>query len=439
MLKRTCPHARRPLCIRTPRRPLVTLAIETSCDDTAVAVLSHKSTSNETKLLFNEHIASDNRAFHGIAPNVTVHGHQTTLAQMVRRARAYIPTPNHRPDFVSATRGPGIKTNLSVGLTLAKGLSVAWDVPLVGVHHMQAHALTPRLANALAATKAKEQSIQIQSTGTTSSEVAPKFPFLTLLVSGGHSELVLSSSLLSHRIIAATRDNAIGNVLDQTARVILPASVLSASADVMYGRELEAFAFPDASYDFFTPAKSREEEMKDTLPSEYAWTVPTPFRENRTLAYSFAGIHSAVHKIAAANPGMDEAQRRVLARYTMRAAFQHLIGRACIALEDVPGLAEVKTLVVAGGVASNRFLRHVVRSTLDVRGFGGIEIVAPPPELCTDNAPMIAWAGMEMFRAGYTTGLGAVPLSKWPMDPEVGCGLLGVDDWVKGSPVDPIE
>lgn len=418
-----------------PCRPsLVTLAIETSCDDTAVAVLSHTQRTNETKLLFNERIASDNRAFHGIAPNITVHGHQTTLAQMVRRARTHIPSPDNRPDFVSATRGPGIKTNLSVGLTLAKGLAVAWDVPLVGVHHMQAHALTPRLANALAAT-------QTQSSPSASSPVSvnPKFPFLTLLVSGGHSELVLSSSLLSHKIIAATRDNAIGNVLDQTARVILPASVLAASKDVMYGRELEAFAFPDSSYDFFTPARSREQEMNDTLPAEYPWTVPIPFRENRKLAYSFAGIHSAVHKIAAANPDMDVEQRRVLARYTMRAAFQHLIGRACIALEDVPGLSEVKTLVVAGGVASNRFLMHVLRSTLDVRGFGHVQIVAPPAELCTDNAPMIAWAGMEMYRAGYTTDLRAVPLSKWPMDPDVGCGLLGVDDWIKGEPVDPIE
>lgn len=404
------------------RRSLVTLAIETSCDDTAVAVLSH--TGPSTELLFNERISSDNRAFQGIAPNITVHGHQTTLAAMVQRACRHLPAS--KPDFVSATRGPGIKTNLSVGLTLAKGLAVAWDVPLVGVHHMQAHALTPRLFNALSSS----------SSSSSSSSPTPDFPFLTLLVSGGHTELVHSRSLLSHSIIARTRDNAIGNVLDQTARVLLPSSVLDAAKDVMYGRELESFAFPNGAsdYSFFTPASSRGAEMVDA-PSGYDWTVPIPLRDSRQLAYSYAGIHSTVHKIAASRPHMDTEERRALARHTLRAAFQHLVGRACVALDDVQGLADAKTLVVAGGVASNKFLMHVLRTTLDVRGYADMQIVAPPPWLCTDNAPMIAWAGMEMFRAGFTTGLGAVPLSKWPMDPEVGCGLLGVDDWIKGDPI----
>lgn len=399
------------------RRGLVTLAIETSCDDTAVAVLSH--TRSSTELLFNERISSDNRAFQGIAPNITVHGHQTMLASMVQRACRHLPAS--KPDFVSATRGPGIKTNLSVGLTLAKGLAVAWDVPLVGVHHMQAHALTPRLFNALSSS---------------SPSPTPGFPFLTLLVSGGHTELVHSRNLISHSIIARTRDNAIGNVLDQTARVILPSSVLAAAKDVMYGRELESFAFPNGAsdYSFFTPAASRGAEIVDS-PSGYDWTVPIPLRDSRQLAYSYAGIHSTVHKIAASRPDMDVEERRALARHTLRAAFQHLVGRACVALDDVQGLADANTLVVAGGVASNKFLMHVLRTTLDVRGYAGMQIVAPPPWLCTDNAPMIAWAGMEMFRAGFTTGLGAVPLSKWPMDPEVGCGLLGVDDWIKSDPV----
>ncbi|KAM0250553.1 hypothetical protein ACHAQJ_008563 [Trichoderma viride] len=434
-------------------RSLVTLAIETSCDDTAVAVLS-KSPSGKTRLLFNERISSDNRAFRGINPVVTVEGHNTALAPLVERALASLPdddfhvagaeedkgvtkSRNKVPDFVCATRGPGIMTNLSVGLNVAKGLALAWKVPLVGVHHMQAHALTPRLVHALE-----------DKTDATSSS-APAFPFLSLLVSGGHTQLILSSSLVDHRIMATTGDIAIGNLLDQTARVILPASVLESSPDVMYGRMLEAFAFPPgadstADYEaFFKPALSRQEEIQD-VESGYGWSIPLPFRNSRKLAYSFASIHSHVHNIIAAaskdsasSPDeiMPLEQRRALARHTLRASFQHLASRLVLALQDTPSLqssaVKIKTLVVAGGVASNRFLMHVLRTTLAARGFPDMEIVAPPVELCTDNAAMIAWAGMEMFEAGYRSEMSVRPIAKWPMDPAVGDGILGVGGWVK--------
>ncbi|KAH6606644.1 sialoglycoprotease gcp [Trichoderma cornu-damae] len=461
------------------RRSLLTLAIETSCDDTAVAVLS-KSPGGKAALLFNERISSDNRAFRGINPVVAVEGHNAALAPLVERALARLPgregeeeeeeeeeeedkparTVGGRararlPDFVCATRGPGIMANLSVGLNVAKGLALAWRVPLVGVHHMQAHALTPRLVHAL------------QDGRDTSSSSWPAFPFLSLLVSGGHTQLVLSAGLTDHRILATTGDIAIGNLLDQTARVILPPSALAASPDVMYGRMLEAFAFPPgadtaADYEaFFKPAVSRHQEMQD-VPSGYGWSVPLPFRNSRKLAYSLAGIHMHVHNIvaaaassgssskddvcstgaspaaspAAASPDdMPLEERRALARHTLRASFQHLASRLILALEDAPSLQSlpVKTLVVAGGVASNRFLMHVLRTTLAARGFPGLEIVAPPVELCTDNAAMVAWAGMEMFEAGYRSELSVRPVAKWPMDPAAGGGMLGIGGWVKAA------
>ncbi|KAL7935067.1 glycoprotease family protein [Trichoderma chlorosporum] len=453
------------------RRSLVTLAIETSCDDTAVAVLE-KSAGGRTRLLFNERVSSDNRAFKGIHPTVTVEGHNTALGPLVERALASLREGEdgvddggsgsgcgtnkggrrrkfRAPDFVCATRGPGIMTNLSVGLNVAKGLALAWDVPLVGVHHMQAHALTPRLVAAL-----KNEQIRHERPPTSSSTPSPSpaFPFLSLLVSGGHTQLILSTALAHHRILATTGDIAVGNLLDQTARVILPPALLESSPDVMYGRLLEAFAFPPgADYEaFFTPAASRQDEIQE-VPSGYGWTVPLPFRNSRKLAYSFSSIHSQVHNIAAAansrnhssstSDSMPLEERRALARHTLRAAFQHLASRLILALQDSPSLQPssspnsgseaVKTLVVAGGVASNRFLMHVLRTTLAARGFPDMRIVAPPLELCTDNAAMIAWAGMEMFEAGWRTELSVRPIAKWPMDPDVGGGILGAGGWVK--------
>jgi N6-L-threonylcarbamoyladenine synthase len=446
-------HSRLPL---RQQRTLLTLAIESSCDDTAVAILSHSPP--RTRLLFNERISSDNRAFKGVHPVVTVQGHNSSLAPLVQKALQHlpdaapsaqasirIPSQQHggavckqRPDFVSVTRGPGIMANLAVGLNMAKGLSVAWDVPLLGVHHMQAHALTPRLVTALGMVHAGR---------------GPEFPFLSLLVSGGHTQLVHSAGLTDHRIVATTADIAVGNLLDQTARVILPPEILDASPDVMYGRLLESFAFPDTpspeaqaqaqaqaqvrqQYAFFEPAASRADEMAP-LPTGHDWTIPLPFRNTRRLAYSFSSIYTHVHRIAASRPAMALDERRSLARHTMRAAFQHLCSRLVLALEDRPELRPAaQTIVVSGGVASNKFLMHVLRETLAARGYPGVEIMAPPVEFCTDNAAMIAWTGMEMFNKGWRSDLGILPVGKWPMEMDEarrGDGILGVGGWFKSN------
>ncbi|UKZ77200.1 hypothetical protein TrVFT333_004919 [Trichoderma virens FT-333] len=448
---------------RAKQRSLVTLAIETSCDDTAVAVLE-KSAGGKTRLLFNERVSSDNRAFKGIHPMVTVEGHNTALGPLVQRALASLRESEAEeeeeassveaedvkkkgmgrrrkskvrvPDFVCATRGPGIMTNLAVGLNVAKGLALAWDVPLVGVHHMQAHALTPRLVDALEDEQGEGGEERQQERPSLSPSPSPAFPFLSLLVSGGHTQLILSTALTTHRILATTADIAIGNLLDQTARVILPPALLESSPDVMYGRLLEAFAFPagtDTPADyaaFFAPPASRQEEIRE-VPSGYGWTVPLPFRNSRKLAYSFSSIHSHVHNIAAAaasnrNSSSDHddsslstsdpmplEERRALARHTLRAAFQHLTSRLILALQDSPSLQPPQN------------------QSEPSSGFPDMCIVAPPLELCTDNAAMIAWAGMEMFEAGYSTELSVRPIAKWPMDPDVGGGILGAGGWVR--------
>ncbi len=458
---------------------LVTLAVETSCDDTCVAILekerepaaSQNGGRRRARLLFEERVTADNRAFGGIHPLTASESHMAALARLVQRAVPYLPTAastaaegaatSTRPDFVAATRGPGMPASLASGLAVAQGLAVAWDVPLVGVHHMQAHALTPRLVEAMEAAK-KEVSTQKQSS-------AVCFPYLSFLVSGGHTLLVHSRSLVDHRVLAAAANIAVGDMLDKCARAILPPAYIAdaeaqASGSLPYGALLERFAFgpddqKDGSYSsnnshryqsqYQYPAARRDEMA--TFESGRGWSLPAPLGTGalrRALRFDFSGLNGAVIKLleagamsssAKTDSSMSDDDRRLLARATMQQAFEHLASRLLLALDGGAGGQSAETppptcLVVAGGVASNRFLRHVLRSALDVRGYGNLPVVAPPPSLCTDNAAMIAWAGMEMFEAGWQTELGVLPIRKWPMDADApGGGILGPGGWTQRS------
>ncbi|KAI1416818.1 glycoprotease family-domain-containing protein [Hypoxylon sp. FL1857] len=452
---------------RRTRRRLLTLAIESSCDDTCVAILEKDAgTGGAARLLFNKKLTSDNREFRGVNPIVAVSSHTQHLAAMVRESMRYLPEVSEtraaelrdgsqsdissrednvilvegqarqKPDFVTVTRGPGMLSNLFTGLDTAKGLAVAWGVPLLGVNHMQAHALTPRLVSALEAGKRNEAQQETQGRGR---EHAPTFPFLSLLVSGGHSLLVLSRSLTDHAILAATQDIAIGDMLDKCARAIVPPSEIAAAENVMYGPLLERFAFPGgaADYDYTAPPKRADEiEIYD---SGLGWTLTPPLFRATEMAYKFSGLNGHVQQVLLERPHMDVAERQLLAQNTMRLAFEHLASRLLLALskstdgEEAELLRSIRTVVVAGGVASNRYLMHILRAILDVRGYSHIELVCPPLPLCTDNAAMIAWTGMEMYEAGWQSELDILAIRKWPLGPNVDGGILGAPGWKKAE------
>ncbi|KAI0847595.1 glycoprotease family protein [Daldinia vernicosa] len=455
-------------------QPLLTLAIESSCDDTCVTVLEKDrgvvGRGAAARLLFDKKITSDNRQFRGVRPITAVASHTQHLAGMVREAMRAFPDvgpegtgdgavgeddtvwvdgrPRRKPDFVTVTRGPGMMSNLSTGLNTAKGLAVAWGVPLLAVHHMQAHALTPRLVSALEAGKREREQDEPPSRDQTPEQafLTPAFPFLSLLVSGGHSLLVLSRSLTNHSILAEAQNIAVGDMLDKCARDIVPASELAASSSssgVMYAAHLERFAFPDGPSDYassYVPPSARAQEIK-IYDSGLGWKLTPPLSESLGMSFEFAGLNGQVIKVMMERPDMELAERRLLARHTMRLAFEHLASRLLLALsksgvadegegEDSTLLRDVRTLVVAGGVASNRYLMHILRTILDVRGYSHIELVCPPLPLCTDNGAMIAWAGMEMYEAGWRSELDILAIKKWPLDPnsEDG-GILGVPGW----------
>ncbi|KAF1841838.1 uncharacterized protein K460DRAFT_293594 [Cucurbitaria berberidis CBS 394.84] len=245
-------------------RRLMTLAIETSCDDTSVAIVEKGVQQGQAvaRLHFHKKVTSDNSAFQGIHPLVSLQAHQENLADLVkeaidhlpRNARGYaneqdpassVPVSTRRlPDLISVTRGPGMRSNLCTGLDTAKGLAVAWQKPLIGVHHMQAHALTPRLVSALEAGSCpSDYTPPGEPAEDDIVSCSPNYPFLSVLASGGHTLLIHSASLADHQVLGSTNDIAIGEYLDKVARVILPREILGTTKSTMYGSLLEDFAF----------------------------------------------------------------------------------------------------------------------------------------------------------------------------------------------------
>ena len=465
----------RQLSVNFTSRKLVTLAIESSCDDTSVAILERNyprkpfpSHQNGVCIHFHEKITAKNKAYGGIHPIVSLESHQSNLAKLVNRALQHLPGCNGRtfgvgscrqewdenttsqdndgvspsarfPDLVCVTRGPGMRSNLSVGLDFAKGLSVAWQRPLVGVHHMQAHTLTPRLVSVL---HTIEQD-----------HIKPDFPFLSLLVSGGHTLLLHSRSLIAHTILATTTDIAIGDAIDKIARAILPPTIIAESTSTMFGPLLERFAFPNSSEDYrnYEAPKTREQELMRQM-TKWGWGFAPPLGATKSgsrvksMEYSFSGLCSAAIRFTEERGAgkekradISDEERRDLAREAMRVAFEHLASRVVIGLNNMKEtdrdlVEKIKSLVVSGGVAANSFLKKVLRSFLDTRGYGHVELVFPPAELCTDNAAMIGWAGIEMFEAGFETDLDCHALRKWSIDPNAeDGGILGVGGWRETS------
>ena len=265
-----------------------------------------------------------------------------------------------------------MRSHLSTGLDTAKGLATAWQIPLVGVNHMQAHALTPRLVSALSSASP--------------TALTPRYPFLTLLVSGGHTLLAHSLSATNHPILASTMDLAIGDCLDKIARLVLPPDLVP-DTPTMYGPLLEHFAFPqdeiggsEYEYDYKAPPTRSEELSRRSTP--WGWALGVPLGETRAMEYSFSGLGSSCWRIMRFGPGgvkdderkeVSVDERRGLAKEAMRVGFEHLASRVVMGLEGLRRKekvggdeAEVGTLVVSGGVAANRFLRKVYVSLLRV-------------------------------------------------------------------------
>ncbi|ORZ40473.1 glycoprotease family-domain-containing protein, partial [Catenaria anguillulae PL171] len=374
---RTIPAA--PLRTPTPNHPLLILGIETSCDDTSVSLVSSDRrvrslvTANQNKL---------HEPMGGVVPTNAAIAHSMNLPSTLRgaldQAGLHTPADLAQIDAVAVTRGPGLAPCLGVGLCAAKNLAGMLNKPLIGVHHMEAHALTPRLTE----------------------HSPPQFPYLSLLVSGGHTMLILTRGLGSHQILGSTLDDAVGEAFDKTARA-LGLKWLNTGGGA--GAALERAAL----------AATGQHKVRFSVPLRDGRDKP-----ERRMCFSFSGLKTAVQRHVDALPaGMvdTEAVKADVAFAFQTAAVAHLEDRLRRALgvlvteQKVP----VTAVVVAGGVAANKYLASRLGKV--VENEFGLPLMVPPAKLCTDNAAMIAWVGVERYLAGKVDAWETDYVPKWPL------------------------
>ncbi|KAK9373952.1 glycoprotease family-domain-containing protein [Lipomyces chichibuensis] len=384
------------------RRTYIVLGIETSCDDTSVCLYDRYSPSAPPKLISSLTSSLDNKEFKGIVPTRALNHHQVHLAPLVCKLLRPPNAPQIIPELICVTRGPGMRGSLSVGVEFAKGLSLAWGIPMVGVHHMLAHLLTPRLLT---------------------NGSAPRFPFLSLLVSGGHTMLVLSASLLDHRILANTIDIAMGDAIDKSARE------LGLNGN-MNGPELEKLV---QRYEESVAAGENKALSKEEM-TEVGIKVKLPMRPKpgrpQTAAFSFSSFVTMVKRGVAKKGGftaLSETEVQIIAKQIQDAIFDHAVDRITYTLSTVPRevVAGIQDFVCSGGVGSNLLLR---KKLIDAFSNTVMNLHFPPPDLCTDNGRMIAWTGIEMWEtAGLHSSYDIMPTAEWNLE-----NILGdVDGWLR--------
>lgn len=332
--------------------PLI-LGLESSCDETAAALVRGDRTILSHKLAGQE---AHHAPFGGVVPEIAARAHVEMLAPLVESALFDAGIELADVDAIAATAGPGLIGGVMVGLVTGKALALASGKPLVAVNHLEGHALSPRLSDPDLA-----------------------FPYLLLLVSGGHCQLLLVEGVGAYRRLATTIDDAAGEAFDKTAKLL-------------------GLGFPGG------PAV--EAIAREGNPS--AVPLPRPLLGSAEPHFSFAGLKSAV--LRARDAG-------IYATADIAASFQQAVVD-CLIDRTRRALARIDpptALVVAGGVAANTAVRSALQQLAATHC---LRFVAPPLWLCTDNAAMIAWAGAERLAAGLTDPLDVPARARWPLDPE---------------------
>jgi N6-L-threonylcarbamoyladenine synthase len=329
------------------------LGIESSCDETAAAlvtadrrVLAHKLASQEEA----------HRPFGGVVPELAARAHVEALTPLIAAALATAGVGLKDVDAIAATAGPGLIGGVMIGLVTAKALCHAAGKPLIAVNHLEGHALSPRLTDATLA-----------------------YPYLLLLVSGGHCQLLRVRGVGRYQRLATTIDDAAGEAFDKTAKIL-------------------GLGFPGG------PAVERAAQSGNPR----AVPLPRPLKGSSEPHFSFAGLKSAV--LRAYQPGAYRAED--IAASFQAAVVDCLLDRTAHALDRCD---DISALVVAGGVAANLPIRAALEQLAATRG---LRFYAPPLWLCTDNAAMIGWAGVERYQAGRFDSLDVVARPRWPLDPD---------------------
>jgi N6-L-threonylcarbamoyladenine synthase len=330
----------------------IILGLESSCDETAAAIVRSDRTILSHALAGQE---DHHRAFGGVVPEIAARAHAELMTPLVETALADAGLTLNDVDAIAATAGPGLIGGVMVGLVTAKALAMASGKPLIAVNHLEGHALSPRLIDA-----------------------DLEFPYLLLLVSGGHCQLLRVNGVGNYNRLATTIDDAVGEAFDKTAKIL-------------------GLGFPGG------PAVERAAAIGNA----HNVPLPRPLKGADEPHFSFAGLKSAV--LRAHESGQYKIED--IAASFQLAVIDCLYDRISYTLDRIDAPA---ALVVAGGVAANVPIREMLEKLAAQRG---MRFVAPPLWLCTDNGVMIAWAGAERFGMGLTDGLDFVARPRWPLDP----------------------
>ena len=348
---------------------MIVLGIETSCDETAAAIVDDKRRIRGQRILSQ---LDEHAPYGGVVPEIAARTHIDHLDRLIGEAMQDADVSFADLDGIAATAGPGLIGGVIVGLVTAKAMALAAGKPLIAVNHLEGHALTARLTDDV------------------------PFPYLLLLVSGGHCQILRVEGVGHYRRLGTTIDDALGEAFDKTAKML--------GIGYPGGPAIEAMA------------------RKATEPGP---DLPRPMMGREGCDFSFSGLKTAVRQAIGKQEHTDEAAKAAIAHAFQEAAIDCVLDRLANALEMMAAEGGAgEHLVVAGGVAANRRLKERLQTLADQRG---LRLIVPPPGLCTDNGAMIAWAGLERLRLGLTDGFEAPARARWPLDetapPARGAGI----------------
>lgn len=351
--------------------PLRILGIETSCDETAASVV-RRDTAGRGTILSNviRSQIDEHRPYGGVVPELAARAHVVHLDRIIDEALREAGLGLDDVDGIAATAGPGLIGGVLVGLTTAKALAAAAQKPLIAVNHLEGHALTARLTEGVG------------------------FPYLLLLVSGGHSQFVLVRAVGDYERWGSTIDDALGEAFDKVAKLL-------------------GLGYPGGP----------EVENLAALGDPHRFDLPRPLLNQDRLDFSFSGLKTAVRLAAEkVQPVNDQDAADICASFQL-AVTEIVAARAGAALQRLSAESEAPLrLVVAGGVAANLAIGAALKRAADA---AGAQLIVPPAALCTDNGAMVAWAGAERLALGQVDGFDAVARSRWPLD-EAGMRIGGV-------------
>jgi N6-L-threonylcarbamoyladenine synthase len=345
---------------------MIVLGIETSCDETAVAVVRSDKTilSNLVLSQLEEH-----RAFGGVVPEIAARAHMDHLDTLIAAALDDAGVTFKDLDGIAATCGPGLIGGVMVGMMAGKAIAAARGLPFVAVNHLEGHALTPRLTHDV------------------------PFPYLLLLVSGGHTQILACEDVGKYKRLGSTIDDALGECFDKAAKLM-------------------GLPHPGGPH-----VEKAARDCNDTQAAHAKFPLPIPMKGRAGCDFSFSGLKTAVRNHVESLPEGALSYEDVAALcFSFQETVADVVRDRCAAAISIfkQNYPMGKTLVVAGGVAANKTIRTALQSLARERH---LEWVAPPLELCSDNGAMIAWAGVERLQRGLIDDLGIAARPRWPLDP----------------------